>query len=555
GTFSGVVEDQATGVPVAGARLRSVGADGFQRIARTSSTGGFSQVLPIGVLQVEVTAFGYAGTSLEVVVVENETTVVDVTLTLLPRHALSGTVVDDGGAPLPAASVSLAGVPVPPAITDATGFFRFAAIPDGTYDVAVSAGPCMTGAGRELQLDADATENFELTLRRDGFGYSCQAQTPAYVEAGTVVPLTGDDSVLPLALPFPFSFYGKSYSTAQVSANGLVGLSQGTYVWTNGPIPDPAVPNGTIFAFWDDLYVDGSSSVRTATLGAEPDRRFVIEWRNVRWHGSQAPRFDFEVVLDQRGGILLQYRGLFDDPLVRGISATIGIENETGTTGFEYSYNTATLAGTAAAVRFEAAGAVGNVAPDAVADAVATVAGRTVTFPVLVNDSDPDGDSLEVTGISDPAGGTAVLRDDDTITYVPDFGFSATEVFSYDLADGHGGTDRASISVVVAPLATDDTVATAEETPRTVQVLANDLNPQGGVLSVADLSPPGHGTAVIGAGGEIAYTPAHNFYGPDAFTYIVSDGRGGFDQGIVSIIVSGVNDPPLPVDDAADVAQ
>jgi subtilisin family serine protease len=555
GTVSGVVIDQATGVPVAGARLRSVGADGIQRITTTSSTGGFSQVVAVGVLHVEVTAFGYASTSTEVVVVENETTVVDLSLSPFPRHALSGTVVDDGGAPIPRVSVSLTGVPVEPVTTDATGAFSFPALPAGAYDIAVSAGPCMTGAGREVQLDADVTEDFELTLRRDGFGYSCQSQTPAYVEAGTVVPLTGDDSVLTVALPFPFSFYGKSYSTAQVSANGLVGLSQGTYIWTNGPIPNTAVPNGTIFAFWDDLYVDGQSSVRTATLGAEPERRFVIEWRNVRWHGSQAPRFDFEVILDQRGGILLQYRGLFDDPLVRGISATIGIENETGTTGLEYSYNKATLAGTAAAVRFEAAGAVGNVAPDAVADDVSTVAGRTVTFPVLVNDDDPDGDSLDVTGVSDPAGGTAVVRDDDTITYVPDFGFSGTEVFTYDLADGRGGTDRASISVTVAPLATDDTLATAEETPRTVQVLANDLNPQGGVLSVADVSSPGHGTAVLGAGGEVAYTPAHNFYGSDAFTYSVSDGRGGFDQGHVSISVAAVNDPPLPVDDAADVPQ
>ena len=35
--------------------------------------------------------------------------------------------------------------------------------------------------------------------------------------------------MLPLTLPFPLSFYGKSYSTAQVSANGLVGLRPGAW--------------------------------------------------------------------------------------------------------------------------------------------------------------------------------------------------------------------------------------------------------------------------------------------------------------------------------------
>ncbi len=554
GTFSGVVVDRATGAPVGGARVTSVGADPFPRIVRTSAAGAFSQVLPIGTLQVQVTAFGYAVTSTEAVVVENGTTVVEISLAPLPRHTISGTVLDSAAAPIPGASVSLTGVPIPPVTTDATGSFRLTAIPDGDYDVAASAGPCLAGASKEVQLDADTTVDFVLTVRQDGFGYFCQEQTPAYIDAGTVVPLTGSDTVLAVTLPFPFSFYGKSYATARVSANGLVGLFQGTSSWINGPIPDPAVPNGTIFAFWDDLYVDSQSSVRTATLGAEPNRRFVIEWRNVRWHDYQT-RFDFEAILDQRGGILLQYRRLAADPLPRGSSATIGIENETGTTGLAYSYNQPALTGTAAAVRFEAAGAAGNVAPDAVDDLAATIAGRAVTFPVLGNDVDPEGGTLDVTGVSDPPHGTAVLRDDDTISFVPDFGFSGTEVFTYDLADGLGGTDRASISVTIGPLATDDTAITAEDTPGTVQVLANDLNPQSGTLEVYAVSTPARGTAAILAGGAVAYTPRPDFNGSDAFTYNVRDGLGGFDQGSVTINVSAVNDPPSPFNDYAEAPQ
>jgi subtilisin family serine protease len=553
GTLSGRVVDQVTGLPVEGALVSTVGADSFPRIARTSATGSFSQVLPIGTLRVTVTLFGFAGASSDVVVVENETTVVDISLTPVPRHAVSGAVRDNFGAPIPAVSVSFVGVPIQPATTDATGFFRFPTVPDGDYDVAVSGGPCLSGASRALQLTADTTLDFVLTLRRDTFGYSCQAQTPAYIEADTVLPLTGDDSVLTIDLPFPFSFYGTSYGTAQLSTNGLVSFAQGTSAWTNFPIPDPSIPNGTIFAFWDDLYVDNLSSVRTATIGAEPDRRFVIEWRNVRFYDHQA-RFDFEVILDQRSGIVVQYRRLSDDPRLRGVSATIGIENDTGTTALAYSYNQADLRGTAAAVRFQAARSEGNIPPDAVADTAATVAGRAITVSVLGNDRDPDGGVLDVTGVSDPPGGMAVLFPDNTITYTPDFGFSGTEVLTYDLADGVGGTDRATISVTVAPMANDDTATTTEDTARTVQVLANDLNPQAGTLAVSWVFTPAHGTAVIGAGG-VVYTPHADFNGLDTFFYSVEDGLGGLDRGSVSITVTAVNDAPRVVDDAADVTQ
>ena len=52
----------------------------------------------------------------------------------------------------------------------------------------------------------------------------------------------------------------------------------------------------------------------------------------------------FEVVLNENGQILTQYKGI--DPSYwpePGASATIGLENETGTTAFQYSYNESVL--------------------------------------------------------------------------------------------------------------------------------------------------------------------------------------------------------------------
>src|SRR5439155_875743 len=42
-------------------------------------------------------------------------------------------------------------------------------------------------------------------------------------------------------------------------------------------------------------------------------------------------------------------------------------------------------------------------------------------------------------------------------------------------------------------------------------------------LTYAVVGTPGHGTASVGAGGTVTYTPAANFNGLDSFTYKVTD--------------------------------
>lgn len=75
-------------------------------------------------------------------------------------------------------------------------------------------------------------------------------------------------------------------------------------------------------------------------------------------------------------------------------------------------------------------------------------------------------------------------------------------------------------------------------------LLANDSDPDGDVLSVSLVD------TVSQAGGKleslpsaIAYTPVAGFLGADAFSYRVSDGRGGISTGRVDIAVL---DPPIP---------
>ena len=98
-------------------------------------------------------------------------------------------------------------------------------------------------------------------------------------------------------------------------------------------------PNAGIYAFWDDLFVDAAASVRTELLGSAPNRRFVIEWRNVHFSGDTTRRIDANVVLHENGRVVSQTRNLADDGRERGNSATIGIENADGTVGIRFGFN------------------------------------------------------------------------------------------------------------------------------------------------------------------------------------------------------------------------
>jgi hypothetical protein len=185
--------------------------------------------------------------------------------------------------------------------------------------------------------------------------YSVDLVTPGYIEASTVLPLKGDEGYMQVSWPFSFTFYKAGYTHAFVSTNGFLSFTGGSFSYINTSLPTTAAPNGAIYAFWDDLLVDSAASVRTQLLGATPNQRFVIEWRNVRFFGdtSNPPkRVDFEIVLYQNGVILLQYRNIDNDGREMGNSATVGVENEKGNSAVQVTLDPASFKGGQLALRF-----------------------------------------------------------------------------------------------------------------------------------------------------------------------------------------------------------
>ncbi len=98
------------------------------------------------------------------------------------------------------------------------------------------------------------------------------------------------------------------------------------------------------------------------------------------------------------------------------------------------------------------------------------------------------------------------------------------------------------------PVANNDAGTTTQDTARTIDVLANDTDPEGDDLAVTGVSAPGHGSAAI-LSNSVVYTPAAGFVGSDSFSYTVSDGQGGSDTGMVNITVTLPSGPTLHVGD------
>jgi hypothetical protein len=172
--------------------------------------------------------------------------------------------------------------------------------------------------------------------------YAIEAVTPAYIEADTMLG-KGDDASFQVDLPFPFTFYEVAYTRAYVSTNGYLNFIARNSAYSNVALPSSAAPNGAIYAFWDDLYADSSASVRTQLVGTAPNRRFVIEWRNVTFYSNNFRRLDFEIVLCEEGIVFLQYRNIDNEGRERGNSATIGVENQAGTSAVQFSFNSAVI--------------------------------------------------------------------------------------------------------------------------------------------------------------------------------------------------------------------
>jgi hypothetical protein len=113
-----------------------------------------------------------------------------------------------------------------------------------------------------------------------------------------------------------------------------------------------------------------------------------------------------------------------------------------------------------------------NSAPDAVNDTGTVTEDVTLTGNIITNDTDPDGDTLTVTGYTfTPAGGsltsgvvgsntiipgvgTVLIYSNGSYSFTPAHNYDgAVPVITYTISDGHGGTDTATLTLTITPVA------------------------------------------------------------------------------------------------------
>jgi VCBS repeat-containing protein len=196
-----------------------------------------------------------------------------------------------------------------------------------------------------------------------------------------------------------------------------------------------------------------------------------------------------------------------------------------------------------------------------------------VTDSLLANDSDPDGDSFQVTavqGVSDK-GAIVTVGPDGKVNYDAgkifvdlEEGEKATDSFTYTITDSKGLTSTATATVIISgvspqntpPVAVNDLLALAEDagkTDLTALILANDTDADGQKLQVSNVQAiSSRGAAVtVDADGKVQYDAGAIFSdlktgqtATDTFTYTVTDPDGATSTATVTLKIAGTTQEP-----------
>lgn len=174
---------------------------------------------------------------------------------------------------------------------------------------------------------------------------------------------------------------------------------------------------------------------------------------------------------------------------------------------------------------------------------------------LLTNDVNVDGSPMTAQLVANNTAGTLNLATDGSFTYQP-AGIVGTQTFTYRVFDGTGHSNTTTVTLVVdtPPVADNDSYAAIEDQllapAAAAGVLVGDTDAENNALAAEVVQGPSHGTLLLRANGSFDYLPASNYFGPDSFTYRVSDGDQWSNVATVSIDVAARNDAPLANADA-----
>ncbi|MFA7274273.1 MAG: Ig-like domain-containing protein [Crocinitomicaceae bacterium] len=220
-----------------------------------------------------------------------------------------------------------------------------------------------------------------------------------------------------------------------------------------------------------------------------------------------------------------------------------------------------------------------NASPVATNDYATILENSSITYSVLSNDSDPNGDVITISStiVSGPANGVATINPiSGQITYVPNPNFNGQDTVEYQICDN--GTlvlcDNGLFVITIlpnnnGPVTTDITVSTPVNAPIGINVGAGTSDSENNPLTytygtpVSAGGPIGTPIVLISGNGTITVTPPLDFIGTITIPFQVCDSSAFIptslcDNGIITIIVvdtTGPNNVPIANDDQVTTPQ
>lgn len=226
--------------------------------------------------------------------------------------------------------------------------------------------------------------------------------------------------------------------------------------------------------------------------------------------------------------------------------------NYTGSDSFTFAVSDGTSTSAAATVSIN----VTATNTDPVAASGSTSGTEDTSVNVKLTATDADGDGLSYAIVRNPSNGSVRLKGN-RATYTPDADFSGADTFTWSATDARGAVSNvatATVNVAAvndAPVVTDRTSATAEDTDDTITLTATDVDSPS-PYTYAITNAPTRGTATISRG-VVTYSPNADWSGSDSFRYTASDSSGATsNEGTVTINVSAVNDAPVAPDQTVE---
>jgi hypothetical protein len=143
------------------------------------------------------------------------------------------------------------------------------------------------------------------------------------------------------------------------------------------------------------------------------------------------------------------------------------------------------------------------------------------------------------------------VGEDTFVYYVTDGTVDASNDIIYD----EGQVTITYLALNNAPVAVADTLTLEEDIDSImINVLGNDTDADGDVLTIDSFTNPSDGTARV-MGGALFYSPDENFSGSDSMTYTVVDPSGASATQTVTLTITGSNDAPVTVTDVLNVEE